>query len=66
MPLGWNIIDAQDACMQASRLIFKPACFAPGVWAGTEGATVVYNGAKYTILQVDMEKRELLLSPEGL
>ena len=48
--------------------IFKPDCFAPGIWAGTEGAIITWEwknapSEQFIITRVDMDKKIVVLTP---
>lgn len=42
---------------------FERTEWAPGVWAGTEGATVSFGYSRYIIKSIDFENRILTLDP---
>lgn len=46
-------------------VIFKQNGFAPGIWAGTEGMVINYNGSRYKIDHVYFEDRMLRVIPLG-
>ena len=53
--------DSADKVANSNSYIFNPQSWAPGIWAGTEGAKIKVEGIEYTIESVDLVNRVINL-----